>query len=624
MASLSVPPTIIPLMLAMAALSGCSPGNRPSASAPSLGLTQLAAAPAVKRVWFDRVGPDDAWRPSPDGRIMSAFPDLEGEVVWYDLAGKTKRVVLAADSTGYPDEASAISPDGRSFAYTWLTNVSRHSEIRVKHVAGPDSGKATTILSAAGTLPVTVVAWTPDGRDLIATMMKDSGSVAIVAIGVAGGGARTLKVLETGLPERFSVSPDSRWIAYDIPVSGSERDVYVIGRDGAGGVVARHAGDDLVMGWSANGARLLFSSERGGTPGVWSARLANGEETEEPTLVRADVWSMQPRGAAADGTLFYSVAVGESALYSLAVDPVTAQVKSNSVPVGDRGRPLEATGFAWSADGSQVTYLMPRTAGAGRLAPSDVIVRAVGSGNIRRLSPRLAMIAELAMLPDGRELIVTGVDERGQRGIFRVDLSGGAVSMLFAIPYRTQWPRNPSLSRDGTRYRFLTAGPDGLISELSLADRTVTVLRPPSKWCRTGDACLALGLAISPDESMAAYIIRDFAHEGHDRVIIAPLAAGAEREVYRTPASDRLSGGGVPWTADGRSLLFGIRHGSSPDALTEIVRLPVAGGVPQPIGLKRAGVRGLQMSPNGRTLMYGIDTIRRELWTMDPAVFPAP
>ncbi len=272
------------VLASMATLVACTSGQRSSTvaensvadAANTPGLTQLAIAPAVRRVW---TGPtvDAGGRPSPDGRSFSMTDWSSGDLALYDLATGTMRRITTDASWETPAayaETSIISPDGKSVAYGWYSERRRSWELRIALLSGPDSGKIRTAHSLPGSEFVSPKAWTPDGSEIITVLTPNAGTNQITAIGASSQGVRILRTLDWREPNHIAVSPDGFWIAYDFPTAEDDRDVYVVGIDGKNHrVVAQNKGVDEVLGWTGDRGKLLIQSDVNGTPSVWALTL---------------------------------------------------------------------------------------------------------------------------------------------------------------------------------------------------------------------------------------------------------------------------------------------------------------------------------------------------------------
>jgi Tol biopolymer transport system component len=601
-------------------LAGCTSGQRNSVagegklseSVDNLGFTQLAAVPSVRRVWSGEKVDHEA-RPSPDGRYLSFTDWNTGDLVVHDLAtGKSSNVTHTGGwGSGAFASSSIISPDGNSVAYGWYAEKTGHWELRIAQLKGPDSGKVRTAYFAEDVDQGRAQAWSPDGVEVIVSLSRGRQTNAIAAISSKGGAARILRTVDWRYPQNVVVSPDGRWLAYDFPSDGHERDVYIIGMDGSRDhVVAGYRGDDVVMGWTRSGDRLLIESERGGTPSIWSLTFVDGKTVGEPLLVRSNMWRTIPTGAAEDGRVFYSVITGERDVYITSIDPASAAMSSASISVSGGNQNAMSQAFGWSADGEYVAYVARRGGNLQVSGPEDVIVRSVKRGSAQRFSPRMSRIMKVKWFPDHSVLLI-GADDTGKYGIFRMQLSDASLTLLMPFEMGFALPRNPTFSKDGKRFFFMTIDSGAvLINELDFARGAARVIR------RIEDAKWPQGLALSPDEKSFAVAVT-----GKSRLIVAPVGAGPEKVVYKFPPSSSPTVAGIAWTADARNLLFGVSPSASWTVPDDILRLSLHDGKVTSTGLKRSGIKTMSISPDGRTMMYGVDHYSMEMWTMDAPVF---
>ncbi|MDP9176458.1 MAG: hypothetical protein M3O61_02140 [Gemmatimonadota bacterium] len=588
-------------------------------------LTDLATAPLTRRVIGKSTIIDVEGQPSPDGRFVTLTDWNTGNLAVYDLAaGTTARLTNDGSwgtSTEYA-EASATSPDGKSVAYGWWTSAKKSFEIRLTSLAGADSGKTRTIYSAPGLDYTAPQAGTPDGRNVIAAVQLNDRTSHIAIVPVNGGPVRRLKSFDWRYPNDLAVSPDGRWLAYDFPPNedNSARDVYVVALDGSReNAVATGKSDDFVVGWTADGSRLLFASERSGTPAIWAATLESGKIQGEPILVRSDMWRMVPLGTTRNGTFFYSVTTGARDVYTAILDPKTGRVASQPTAIGSSPTTTIPVAVAWSPDGRQVASLAVRGSSTGLYGPADVVIRSLDRGDVRRISPKLSRLTRLYWFPDGRSFILRGNDLKGRPGIFRMDLQSGDLKALVQNSQENVG-RMLSITGDGKMVYYMTndsSRTQSGVNELDPATGEVRVIyrvREPSR---------IVGMAVSPNARQLA--INMYGGEyGTGAVTLLPVTGGTPREIYRFSPSEPLSNfPGIAWTPNGQQILFGVLRGG-PGTRVDVRAVSVSGGVSHSIGIPLALISALQVSPDGRRIAYGINDFSAELWTMEAPKFELP
>lgn len=629
-------PSLLPAVVGVA-LMGCTSGPRSqtaernvSASANGHGLSQLDIAPAVRRVWTGP-GIDLEVRPSPDGRFFSKTDWSTGGVTLHEWANGTDRIVIQRPRApeiigngGKIDfaENTIVSPDGSSVAYGWWVARTATWELRIAALSGPDSGRVRTVYSLPEGAFVGADAWTPDGASVITIVSPSRAKRQIVSVPAAGGRARVLHTVSGGYPSNMKVSPDGRWIAYDHATDGRDKDAYVIGIGGQNNtVIAQSKGDDAVLGWVGTEGRLLIMSDRSGTPSVWAFTIVDGKPAGEPILVRANLWRSAPAGTAADGRSFYSVSVGERDVYSASLDTSTFLMTSKgpSITGGNQGSNPRA--FAWSPDGEYAAYLVWRGGSMNYYGKEDVIIRSLNRGELRRLSPKMVAILRMTWFPDGSAILLRGKDEQGRIGLFRLDMKDASVTPLVIAPLGPNFPQHAEFTADG-RIAFLTRDSTNiLLNVFDPGHGTTAVVR---RIGTSRDEPRAL--AINPDGISFAIAMVDLKSK-ESRLVVGALNGSADRVAYRLPTSEVFAWDALSWARGGQSIVVGVSLASRSAVVhvDDIRRLSLQDLAVTSVGAKSADMMAFAVSPDGRSLMYGIRREAREMWMMDAPVFrPAP
>jgi hypothetical protein len=102
-------------------------------------------------------------------------------------------------------------------------------------------------------------------------------------------------------------------------------------------------------------------------------------------------------------------------------------------------------GFAVSPDGAQVAVLMYTDS-------IGLVDTATGQSNWMTVTPPLGgQLQDVTFTPDGRTLIISGMEFNGAYGLVAVRLDGRA-AMLYSAP--TTWISDPRVSPDGRTLAF--------------------------------------------------------------------------------------------------------------------------------------------------------------------------
>jgi Tol biopolymer transport system component len=248
------------------------------AIAPDAGvLLYVPGGPNIQRrelVWFDRHGniapvgaplePYYIPKLSPDGtRIAATVFGATDTVAVYDVARGSS---LRAKSDGNSMFVS-WDIDGRRLL---IASDGQGGDVRHLYLTG-DDGTGTprpTLPDVVGDT-ARIIAKTPDGVGVI--HVDESG----LFLSRVDGDPRRQRLTSFGevLPTRPAVSPDGRWLAYDIDVSG-RREVYVRPFPTGNGTWQISRGGGIDARWSPRGDELVYLRDGGGAdPWLMSVRL---------------------------------------------------------------------------------------------------------------------------------------------------------------------------------------------------------------------------------------------------------------------------------------------------------------------------------------------------------------
>jgi eukaryotic-like serine/threonine-protein kinase len=291
---------------------------------------------------------------APDGRRI-AFVRRDTLLV-RDLDGGTERA-LTQDGEMH---SFAWSPDGRWIACVRGNRQSRQPSFMFGNI-GPTRIWLVPVDPGGQPLPVTddqwfnaSPTWTPDSRSLLFLSDRAGGSELYqLRIGSDGHPAGNPARLSNGLrAQAVSLSTNGRWLAYADWTETSN--VWSLPIPTAGPVSIRQAepvtfGNQIIESFdlSADGTRMLFDSDRGGTMDLYRQPIGGGEPerlTQDPADEFWPQWS--PDGGE---IAFHSFVDGRRRLF---VMPSDGGVRK---PVTDTSE--EARAGIWTRDGKSLFYL---------------------------------------------------------------------------------------------------------------------------------------------------------------------------------------------------------------------------------------------------------------------------
>lgn len=447
-----------------------------------------AAAPAAAAGfrWRSRFG-ELARRPYAAGLGGGALLAL-GALAWMISSahedGRGATGVRSYPFTGFAgqERAASFAPDGNSAAFSWAGKNGGNWDIYVKTVSGWEPKRLTTDPGADFN-----AAWSPDGSRISFVRVSKPDGCRIMLMGSGGGSERVLRACSANGDVDLSWSPDSRILYFSDHVgrggplaihaldldTHTERqvtfpptdywgdglvrvspdgellafartralgvtDVFVAPLDGG---PATQVTDDRLkvhgIAWNHSGTELYFSSNRGGTFGLWRVGVAGGTP-QAVTVggVNADSVAVSPDGR----RLIYETETTSSRLWAVAL-PGTGDAPPTSLG--------HASGWVWhpqiSPDGARVAFISDR-AGSPELWLSNID----GTAPRRLTDFGGAYTNSPAWSPDGAAVLVAA-PVAGNFDIYRVDAATGEVERMTRHP---AVDRSPSWSLDGKTIFF--------------------------------------------------------------------------------------------------------------------------------------------------------------------------
>ena len=577
----------------------------------------------AQRIFVDGFGGRLYRAISPDARyaVFSA-PNEQGNLYTHDLrSGEVRQLMepLQPRRTG----GVAISPDGKRIAY-----VTTRPEAKL-YVVDSD-GANTRVLAEGKDIFLYLYGWSPDGKQLLAGTASQSAPPKVEWISVADGSSRTVdslgckqmegKVLKCSGSGWEELSPDGR---------------YVVGKGWTNQPGLRLAsvdgGDPITLvddevyepTWTPDGKRVLFSSERRGTNGVWSIRVTEGKPEGVPEMARDLGHWGSIIGFTRNGDLYHSFTPITRDLYIAELDPQTATMTGAPKRITDRNLNVAP---AWSPDGESLAYysqIGPDESAPGAL---KIVVRSMKSGEERTVSPKTPFVMNFTKpqwFPDGRSLFIQPL--RNPQ-LLQVDVQAGDVQYLFKGEridpggnFGNAYAPGAILAPNG-RFVCYPSGNERIVRR-DLPDGPETVLYKLKGRQQPGPA-------ISPDSSKIAF------WESGKALMVVPSTGGAPVEVktglnlapnfgtwglhgpVQKPGTLLTRVNALAWSPDSSRIFFVTAPGGGELGSDEIWSVPVGGGEAKPLGIRLHSVWSMDLSPDGKRLAFYDDHFQRELWAV--------
>jgi Tol biopolymer transport system component len=568
----------------------------------------------IRQVW---TGPDvSIGEVSPDGKYIS-YTDWEtGDVAIRELeTGKKRRLTDKGPWTKSQEFSifSTWSPDGRRVAFDWFEPKGQTFGLRV---VGLDSPEVRVLVQGPDIDYLFPGDWSPDGRYILVYIKRTGKTVDLGLVSAEDGSFRKLYDLGKSEPSVMKFSPDGRTFAYCAPSKEMflQNDIFLGSTDGRPqATIVRNPADDNLIDWTPAGDGILFLSDRSGTGDIWLLRLLDGQPQGEPDLVKKDAGGFWPMGMTASGAVYYFVETGTADIYVATLDLEAGRVASPPVKVIQRyiGSNICPD---WSRDGRSIAYLTWRGVSTSPSPGASRIICLVSteSGEERQFPPPPPVknfYGQLLRLsPDGRSVLLGGLDYDGNRQTYILDVGSGAVKRPFETAgtlVDAEW------SGDGQVIYYAEVNGKERTSKIVAFDLKtgekrelyLTKIDPPANMPVSK-------IALSPDGKEIA-VLDQFG------IRVMPMGGGEAREVIKAAGSESFSS--PAWSRDGRSLLVAKRASSAvQDQGAEVWQVPVkAGGTPRSLGLKMDRLNTIRVHPDGKRIAFVGGMGKAEVWMME-------
>jgi Tol biopolymer transport system component len=582
----------------------------------------------VRLVWAgsELDGLDVEGRPTPDGRYLTFVDWSSGDLAVRDLAAGTSRRIT---NRGYPEYAlfSSVSPDGRQVAYVWALPPWQ-PQLRIIGMDG--TAERVLLDNANGEIDyLQPLEWTPDGRHIAVLVYMADRTSRLTMVDAVSGELRIVKSLDWRQPMLASLSPDGRYIVYDLPLGEPEqlaRSIFLIAADGSFEIpLVEGRSNDLHPIWAPDGEHVLFSSDRGGSIDLWAIRVVDGRPRGEPVLVKRDMAHnfFYPMGFTRDGAFFYTKDTGGGDIYLAPFDPEAGRVTGAARRLVNHDVGYN-TAPHFSPNGSRLVYAT-RSGALSLGHTAFLVIEDVATGE--RTDPlRDVMVGRknvrLRWSPDGRGILVNGSTQAQQRGLYLVDAGTGEVTPLVV--------GEPGVATDVGQAEWLPDGGaivytrtvrEGTSSGTVLIRRELAEEEPGQ---HREQELLRIGWpaawTLAPDGRSVAYLRRVAGGSDSAAVWLAPMDGGEPRELVRfADPFDSASNVGLAFTADGRHVLYSTGSAFGRDRTAfQLWRVGVVDGQAEPLDLAMDHLRAMSVTPDGRGLLFAAgDLVYHEVWVMD-------
>ncbi len=562
---------------------------------------QAATDTSARRLFVE----DDAievWSPSPDGRFLAGTAYPAGDLVLREVrTGGIQRVHPSGGANSSLGDAR-FSPDGKRLAFR--SSGSSQSEI---HVIQRDGAGDRILYKSPGGF-VRPLDWSQDGsRLLLAERPTEKGSSVdnLLIVSTAEGSVLATHTLgKRGGRTLLGADGESLIFNSARTVPEDAFEIHSLSSNGAESTLIQTPGSDSLIAWSPSQAKLIFSSDRRGRPGLWAAEVVDGAIRGEARELLPDATNIEPLGLTSGGSLFYRVNADANDVYTAVIDLDTRSTISPPVRVMDRF--LGAYDYPnWSHDGRRLVFRSTRDP----KRPAVILLKPE-TGEKRELSVNLKTFMRPQWVGDESSIIVQGAANDGQMGLFRINpADGGSVTLVKSVAelgsrFEGVW------SADGrVHFNRFTDWKRGIFRWNRETGERKVLYVPPD-----GIDIISESLALSPDGRTLAFHARSRT-AGTAALTVVPSNGGPARQVMSIRQPESFLYGAFAWTPDSKRLLVARTRNNRE---SEIWIVPASGGEAAKVGFPQGfRISALRLNPDGKRIAFYCWKWRSEIWVLE-------
>lgn len=599
---------VSPLAIAIMIMMGCASVPGPEQGSRS----QLSTSDHQSGMTLTRL--KEQWggfaNISPDGKYLCDVNDNdEGNLDVCEFAtGRRWRVTENGPGEYISHYAleSAISPNGTKVAYLWYEEKTASSSLWLVDL---DGSNRRLLCKGQYIMPKD---WSADGGRILAALYGEPHQM--VWVSAADGSIQKIKDVGKEYPGKFDVSPDGRFIAYDVPQASdtTNRDVYLYDiAENRDIHLVESPADDVLLGWTPDGKSVFFSSDRTGTWDGWLLDVRDGKPAGIPQRIKPALGEVEPIGFRSNGDYYFAVYGIRRSVYTASFEPKTCSI---SLPPNAVRQTGSQSAPEWSPDGKYLAYFDIEK----KNTPPVICIRSVATGQEREIEPNLPLAGDLHWAPDGRSLLVTGSADKNRSHlmVYQIDAQRSGHTELFHSQNKDKELWEAQWLPDGKRFLYClrpSADDTAVPRVISLMVRDV----------ETGDEKELVHVelpdvlgswALSPDGRQIAF--KRYGRTGG--VNLVSVDSGQTRELLGRDWAEKVRIVAC-WSRDGSYVFLLV----CPDLkarppITELWRLPVQGGQPEKLQtFSKLPLIGMQIHPDGSQVALCTHEGLYELWAME-------
>jgi Tol biopolymer transport system component len=390
---------------------------------------------AIRQVWTGN-DVDNSGSISADGEYITFTNWVTGNLELHDLKANKNNPVTNdgnlkdKDSVQFVDK-SLISPDGKQIAYLWYRDRGDKGIYELRLIKVGNQTPVTLYYCSKNEYIIPEV-WFSNGNKIIVQQYNSKNNIwQLSSINITNGEFQLLlikeKVSESSLPLNLSLSPDEKHIAFDFPNSSEngKYDIFLLTVDSKTEIpLIKHPANDRLLGWLPGSDELLFTSDRSGTTDVWAVNTFEGRTFEETKCILTNIGDIfDPMGFTRNGSLYFSMGTFRNESFIVPFDNDDGKVlmtprTSLSGMIYD---------ICWLPDGESLICTQ-NIVEPDKSWSNTLYLLNSKTGEAKALGGNLKIDGQIRLSPDGRSVLVLGLDKKridGKMEIYKVDIATG-------------------------------------------------------------------------------------------------------------------------------------------------------------------------------------------------------
>jgi Tol biopolymer transport system component len=572
----------------------------------------------IRQVWTGNDA-DNSGSISADGGYLTFTNWTTGNLEIRDLKTNKNNQVTNwgswKDSVQYVDK-SLISPDGKQIAYLWYRDRGDKGIYELRLIKVGNQTPVTLYYCSKNEYVIPEV-WFSNGNKIIVQQFNSINNIwQLSSLNITNGELQLLlqkeKVSESSLPLNLSLSPDEKQIAFDFPDSSEKGkyDIFLLSVDSKTEIpIIKHPANDRLLGWLPGSDKLLFTSDRSGTTDVWAVNTSEERKSEETKCILTNIGDIfDPLGFTRDGSLYFGMGTFRNESFIVPFDNNNGKLSKNQ-RILLSGMVYD---ICWLPDGESliITKIIVEP---DKTWSNTLYLFNSKTGEVRALADNLKIDGQIRLSPDGKSVLVLGLDKKnidGKLGIYKVDIASG---LPVEIKVRQDVSQSNSVEWDKEGTNIFYTSNDKIIKH-NIRSGEEMILYNDKQLLHT------ILTRSSDGTNLLFDVVVDFDDEGLSlcKLLEIPEAGGEAKTMcsYKSVQNWRFKRFAL--SPDGKYIYYSSESEITSGDKSTLCRIPSAGGTPEKIWeLKDYFIAGISIHPEGKQIAFSASSPGIEIRAID-------